>query len=74
MYDLSDLADSIGIASGWRTLARPLREDQCSCHCAREDQHQRPSYLVERNPEAVFGTDEKTAPPVIGQQVDTDKP
>ncbi|RZS44918.1 PPE family protein [Herbihabitans rhizosphaerae] len=32
-----------------------------------EDQeHQRPTYLVEADPDALFGTDEKTAPPVIG--------
>jgi hypothetical protein len=29
-------------------------------------EHQRPSYLVERDPESIFGTDERTAPPVIG--------
>lgn len=29
-------------------------------------EHQRPSYLVEADPDSVFGSDEKTAPPVIG--------
>ncbi|WP_133908134.1 PPE domain-containing protein [Actinophytocola oryzae] len=29
-------------------------------------EHQRPAYLVERDPEGTFGTTERTAPPVIG--------
>lgn len=29
--------------------------------------HQRPTYLVEADPDSVFGTDERTAPPVIGE-------
>jgi hypothetical protein len=29
-------------------------------------EHQRPEYLIEADPEGVFGTDEPTAPPVIG--------
>ncbi|HVW40281.1 MAG TPA: hypothetical protein VHC18_02930 [Amycolatopsis sp.] len=29
-------------------------------------EHQRPSYLIEEDPDSLFGTDEKTAPPVIG--------
>jgi hypothetical protein len=32
-----------------------------------DGEHQRPSYLVEGDPDAVFGTDEMTAPPVIGE-------
>jgi hypothetical protein len=33
-----------------------------------EDQeHQRPTYLVEGDPDEVFGTDQRTAPPVIGE-------
>lgn len=31
-----------------------------------DSEHQRASYLVEGDPDAVFGTDEPTAPPVIG--------
>jgi uncharacterized protein YukE len=31
-----------------------------------DSEHQRPSYLVERDPQGTFGTDERTAPPVIG--------
>jgi hypothetical protein len=31
-----------------------------------DDEHERPSYLVEPDPESTFGTDEMTAPPVIG--------
>ena len=31
-----------------------------------DGEHQRASYLVEGDPDAVFGTDEATAPPVIG--------
>ncbi|CRK60398.1 Endoglucanase [Alloactinosynnema sp. L-07] len=31
-----------------------------------DEEHQRPSYLVEADPDAMFGTDEMTAPPVIG--------
>ncbi len=27
----------------------------------------RPSYLVEADPDEVFGTDQRTAPPVIGE-------
>jgi hypothetical protein len=29
-------------------------------------EHQSPDYLVEADPEGLFGTDEITAPPVIG--------
>ncbi|GAB3433438.1 hypothetical protein [Actinophytocola sediminis] len=32
-----------------------------------DDEHQRPSFLVEGDPDAVFGTDEITAPSVIGE-------
>jgi hypothetical protein len=32
-----------------------------------DSEHQRASYLVEGDPDAVFGTDEMTAPPVIGE-------
>jgi hypothetical protein len=32
-----------------------------------DGEHQRASYLVEGDPDAVFGTDEMTAPPVIGE-------
>jgi hypothetical protein len=32
-----------------------------------DSEHQRASYLVEGDPDAVFGTDEVTAPPVIGE-------
>jgi hypothetical protein len=32
-----------------------------------DTEHQRPSYLVEADPDALFGTDEMTAPPVIGE-------
>jgi hypothetical protein len=32
-----------------------------------DDEHQRASFLVEGDPDAVFGTDEMTAPPVIGE-------
>ncbi|SDD88205.1 hypothetical protein [Actinokineospora iranica] len=32
-----------------------------------DTEHQRPSYLVEADPDDLFGTDEITAPPVIGQ-------
>jgi hypothetical protein len=31
-----------------------------------DSEHQRPSYLVEPDPDAMFGTDQMTAPPVIG--------
>ncbi|WP_424183394.1 WXG100 family type VII secretion target [Actinokineospora sp. G85] len=31
-----------------------------------DEEHDRPSYLVEADPDQVFGTDEITAPPVIG--------
>jgi hypothetical protein len=31
-----------------------------------DEEHQRPSYLVEPDPDATFGTDQMTAPPVIG--------
>ncbi|WP_018686769.1 WXG100 family type VII secretion target [Actinokineospora enzanensis] len=31
-----------------------------------DEEHQRPSYLLEADPDDVFGTDEMTAPPVIG--------
>ncbi|SDD82873.1 hypothetical protein [Actinokineospora iranica] len=32
-----------------------------------DTEHQRPSYLIEPDPEDTFGTDQITAPPVIGQ-------
>jgi hypothetical protein len=32
-----------------------------------DGEHQRPSFLVEGDPDAVFGTDQATAPPVIGE-------
>jgi len=31
-----------------------------------DEERQRPSYLVEPDPDSMFGTDEMTAPPVIG--------
>lgn len=31
-----------------------------------DDEHQRPSYLVEGDPESTFGNDQLTAPAVIG--------
>lgn len=33
-----------------------------------DEEHDRPSYLIEADPDATFGTDEITAPPVIGQE------
>jgi hypothetical protein len=32
-----------------------------------DGEHQRPSFLVEADPDETFGTDEVTAPPVIGE-------
>ncbi|MEU3274034.1 hypothetical protein ABZ639_24620 [Saccharomonospora sp. NPDC006951] len=32
-----------------------------------DDEHQRPTYLVEGDPDDVFGTNQRTAPPVIGE-------
>lgn len=32
-----------------------------------DEEHNRPDYLIEADPEGLFGTDEITAPPVIGQ-------
>jgi len=32
-----------------------------------DDEHQRPAWLVEADPESLFGTDQMTAPPVIGE-------
>jgi hypothetical protein len=32
-----------------------------------DGEHQRPSYLVEADPDSLFGTDQMTAPPVIGE-------
>ncbi|WP_052371648.1 hypothetical protein [Amycolatopsis taiwanensis] len=32
-----------------------------------DEEHQRPSWLVEADPDEVFGTSERTAPPVIGE-------
>lgn len=31
-----------------------------------DGEHQRPSWLVEADPDEIFGTDEKVVPPVIG--------
>jgi len=31
-----------------------------------DKEHERPSYLVEGDPESTFGSDQLTAPPVIG--------
>ncbi len=30
-------------------------------------EHKRPSYLLEGDPDEMFGTDQMTAPPVIGE-------
>jgi hypothetical protein len=32
-----------------------------------DGEHERPSFLVEPDPHETFGTDEVTAPPVIGE-------
>ncbi len=32
-----------------------------------DDEHQRPDYLIEADPDAIFGTDQRTSPPVIGE-------
>lgn len=32
-----------------------------------DGEHKRPSFLLEGDPDAVFGTDQMTAPPVIGE-------
>jgi hypothetical protein len=32
-----------------------------------DTEHSRPTYLVEGDPDEVFGTDMRTAPPVIGE-------
>ncbi|NBH08856.1 hypothetical protein GTY80_37155, partial [Amycolatopsis sp. SID8362] len=32
-----------------------------------DTEHSRPTYLVEGDPDEVFGTDLRTAPPVIGE-------
>jgi hypothetical protein len=32
-----------------------------------DDEHQRPSWLIEPDPDEIFGTNERTAPPVIGE-------
>jgi hypothetical protein len=31
-----------------------------------DGEHKRAAYLVEADPDSIFGTDERTAPPVIG--------
>jgi hypothetical protein len=43
---------------GMPTTGAPTRTPQ-------DDEHERPSYLVEHDPNTLFGTDEATAPPVI---------
>ncbi len=65
-FDFSDLADSMGVTTGLRALAQSGQGSQCSCRCCREERS-RPSYLVECDPDKVFGADERTAPPVIGE-------
>jgi hypothetical protein len=32
-----------------------------------DDEHQRPDFLIEADPDAIFGTDQRTSPPVIGE-------
>lgn len=32
-----------------------------------DEEHQRPDFLIEADPDAIFGTDERTSPPVIGE-------
>ncbi|WP_158888296.1 hypothetical protein [Amycolatopsis anabasis] len=34
---------------------------------AEDEEHERPSFLLEGDPESVFGTDERTTPPVLGE-------
>ncbi|MGH3763466.1 MAG: hypothetical protein ACRDTB_37795, partial [Actinophytocola sp.] len=35
-----------------------------------DDEHERPSFLIEGDPEGTFGSDELAAPPVIGGDKD----
>lgn len=32
-----------------------------------DEEHQRPDFLIEADPDAIFGTDQRTSPPVIGE-------
>jgi hypothetical protein len=32
-----------------------------------DGEHQRPDFLIEPDPDALFGTDQRTTPPVIGE-------
>jgi hypothetical protein len=34
---------------------------------AEDDEHQRPDYLLEADPDSIFGTDVRTTPPVLGE-------
>jgi hypothetical protein len=48
-----------GMGAGGRGRGAKDEEDQ---------EHERPSYLIEADPDSTFGTDEVSAPPVIGQE------
>ncbi|HJQ47371.1 MAG TPA: hypothetical protein VJ870_13810, partial [Amycolatopsis sp.] len=34
---------------------------------ADDEEHQRPDYLIEADPDSIFGTDVRATPPVIGE-------
>jgi hypothetical protein len=57
-----------GLGGGGRAGGMPMGGGHGNRGQGSEDgEHQRPSFLVEADPDETFGTDEITAPPVIGE-------
>ena len=59
-------------AAAARAAGRPGQMGPMGPHGQRgegeeDTEHQRPDYLVEADPDAIFGTDQRTSPPVIGE-------
>jgi hypothetical protein len=54
-------AGAAGRGGGMMPMGGQRGEDE------EDGEHQRPSFLVEGDPDGVFGTDQPTAPPVIGE-------
>jgi hypothetical protein len=62
------MAGGRGVGAGPSRSAAGLGGVPIGAGARREDdgEHRRPAYLVEPDPDALFGSDELTAPPVIG--------
>lgn len=65
-FDFSDVADSLGAATGLRALAQPMQSQQpCTCCSHRADETPRRKVPLDYD---LFRDDQRAAPPVIGAQ------